>query len=171
MNIVVAGRQQETVPRICHAVLGEPPIESVSREPGRVAEILGAVGTERARTTCPAEPWDAHTLPQLEIQETRIAHKNGDTGFPAAQTACQQSCPAGAISFGNGIDPASAVARQAANPRAFRVLAETGVDPSIAYLAKVRTRPGGVGGEHDSGAGGHAGATHDAQGGGHGEGS
>ena len=105
------------------------------------------------------------------IQETRIAHKNGDTGFPAAQTACQQSCPAGAISFGNGIDPASAVARQAANPRAFRVLAETGVDPSIAYLAKVRTRPGGVGGEHDSGAGGHAGATHDAQGGGHGEGS
>ena len=46
-----------------------------------------------------------------------------------------------------------------------RQLAETGVDPSIAYLAKVRTRPGGIGD-----GGGH-GADNDAHGGGHGEGS
>lgn len=59
----------------------------------------------------------------------------------AVQTACQQSCPAQAIVFGNLNDPASRVARLAANPRSYQVLAELNVRPSVSYLTLVRNRP------------------------------
>ncbi|MFN3412575.1 MAG: 4Fe-4S dicluster domain-containing protein [Thermoanaerobaculum sp.] len=53
------------------------------------------------------------------------------------QPACAQSCPAQAITFGNLLDPASPVGQAFANPRAYRLLEETGVDPSVAYLQLV----------------------------------
>lgn len=58
----------------------------------------------------------------------------------AVQTACQQSCPARAIVFGNLNDPDSQVSRMMRNPRRYRVLAELGVKPSVGYLAIVRNR-------------------------------
>ncbi len=54
------------------------------------------------------------------------------------QTACQQSCPANAIVFGNLQDPHSRVAAAAAAARSFRVLEELNRQPSVYYLAKVR---------------------------------
>ena len=51
--------------------------------------------------------------------------------------ACQQSCPADAIVFGNAKDPASRVARSSADPRAYAVLEELNVRPSIRYLAHI----------------------------------
>ncbi|GBC79078.1 Menaquinone reductase, iron-sulfur cluster-binding subunit [bacterium HR09] len=48
--------------------------------------------------------------------------------------ACAQSCPAQAITFGNLLDPASPVSQAFRSGRAYRVLEETGVDPSVAYL-------------------------------------
>jgi len=57
------------------------------------------------------------------------------------QTACQQSCPSQAIVFGNLNDPASRVAKLAANRRSYQVLAELNVLPSVNYLALVRNRP------------------------------
>jgi molybdopterin-containing oxidoreductase family iron-sulfur binding subunit len=57
------------------------------------------------------------------------------------QTACQQSCPAGAIVFGNMNDPDSRVARQMRDGRAFAVLEELNVQPSVRYLMPVRNRP------------------------------
>ena len=66
-------------------------------------------------------------------------------GFPMrdgdVQTACQQSCPAQAITFGNLNDPRSRVAQQARNPRAYQVLEELNIRPSISYLTLVRNRP------------------------------
>ncbi len=59
--------------------------------------------------------------------------KDGDI-----KTACQQTCPAEAITFGDLHDPESRVAKLAADPRAFRVLADLGVKPAISYLAQVR---------------------------------
>jgi molybdopterin-containing oxidoreductase family iron-sulfur binding subunit len=56
------------------------------------------------------------------------------------QTACQQSCPARAIVFGDLNDPSSEVARLAGDPRRFRVLEELNVRPSVAYLRLVRNR-------------------------------
>jgi molybdopterin-containing oxidoreductase family iron-sulfur binding subunit len=57
------------------------------------------------------------------------------------QTACQQSCPAKAITFGNLNDPTSRVARQSRDPRGYRVLEELNVRPSVRYLTLVRNRP------------------------------
>lgn len=57
-----------------------------------------------------------------------------------AQTACQQSCPADAIIFGNINDPNSKVAKYFNNPRAYRVIEELKTYPSISYLLKVRNQ-------------------------------
>lgn len=66
----------------------------------------------------------------------------------SVQTACQQSCPAGAIVFGDANNPSSRLSKMLdENPRAFRVLEEVGVKPSIHYLTLVRN---GVD-EHDQG--------------------
>jgi Fe-S-cluster-containing dehydrogenase component/anaerobic selenocysteine-containing dehydrogenase len=64
------------------------------------------------------------------------------------RTACQQSCPAGAIVFGDLKDKASAVARAAGDGRRYDVLEELHVRPSVGYLAKVRDA-GAKGGQHE----------------------
>jgi molybdopterin-containing oxidoreductase family iron-sulfur binding subunit len=57
------------------------------------------------------------------------------------KTACQQSCPAQAIVFGDLNDPNSQVSQMRANGRSYRVLEELKVEPSIGYLRIVRNRP------------------------------
>jgi molybdopterin-containing oxidoreductase family iron-sulfur binding subunit len=67
-----------------------------------------------------------------------------------AKTACQQSCPAQAIVFGDANDPKSRIAAVAADPRHYRVLQELNVDPSVGYLVRVRNREGvSKGASHD----------------------
>ena len=70
------------------------------------------------------------------IEEARIEAKQ--RGIPIAdgaiQTACQQSCPADAIVFGDLNDPKSRIAQARVDPRHFRLLEELGVDPSVGYL-------------------------------------
>jgi molybdopterin-containing oxidoreductase family iron-sulfur binding subunit len=63
------------------------------------------------------------------------------------QTACQQSCPAQAIVFGNLNDPRSRVSRLGRDPRNYRVLEELNVRPAVNYLALVRNRPVNTEGE------------------------
>ena len=55
-------------------------------------------------------------------------------------TACQQTCPTQAITFGDQNDPKSRVAEMARNKRSYHVLAELNTLPSIAYMTKVRNR-------------------------------
>ncbi|MDX1607148.1 MAG: hypothetical protein R3202_13220, partial [Candidatus Competibacterales bacterium] len=50
------------------------------------------------------------------------------------QPACAQTCPPGAIAFGNLADPESLVARLARSPRRFRLFEDLGTDPSVIYL-------------------------------------
>jgi anaerobic selenocysteine-containing dehydrogenase/Fe-S-cluster-containing dehydrogenase component len=52
-------------------------------------------------------------------------------------TACQQTCPTQAITFGNLKDGASQVSKLAHAPRAYHVLEEIGTRPSVTYLKKV----------------------------------
>src|SRR5499433_1078040 len=52
-------------------------------------------------------------------------------------TACQQTCPTQAITFGNLKDEGSAVTKLTHSPRAYHVLEEIGTRPSITYLRKV----------------------------------
>jgi molybdopterin-containing oxidoreductase family iron-sulfur binding subunit len=53
-------------------------------------------------------------------------------------TACQQACPAQAISFGDLNDKKSHVSRQHADPRAYGMLEELNVKPRTRYLARIR---------------------------------
>jgi molybdopterin-containing oxidoreductase family iron-sulfur binding subunit len=77
------------------------------------------------------------------IEEAR-AEAGGHGHIPPdgrIQTACQQSCPAQAILFGNLNDLTSRVARLAASRRGYQVLAELNIKPSVSYLGIVRNRP------------------------------
>ncbi len=79
------------------------------------------------------------------IQEAKIEAKG--IGAPIKdgdiRTACQQSCPAGAIVFGDVNDPNSRIARLSHNSRQYRVLEELNVGPSVHYLKIVRNRAEG----------------------------
>jgi molybdopterin-containing oxidoreductase family iron-sulfur binding subunit len=61
------------------------------------------------------------------------AVKDGDL-----QTACQQSCPAGAITFGNINDPNSRVAQLKKGSRNYGLLADLNTRPRTTYLAEIR---------------------------------
>jgi len=56
------------------------------------------------------------------------------------QTACQQACPARAISFGDVNREESAVARARQSNRAYHVLEELNVKPNVTYQARIRNR-------------------------------
>ena len=66
------------------------------------------------------------------------------------QTACQQSCPAQAIVFGDMNDPESVISAALQNPRRYGVLEEFNFRPSVSYLRVVRNRDDGGqdGGDH-----------------------
>ncbi len=73
---------------------------------------------------------DAETASVREGREIKVA--DGDL-----QTACQQSCPAGAIIFGNLNDPNSKVSRLKAQSRNYSLLGELNTRPRTTYLAEV----------------------------------
>ncbi|MBI1221718.1 MAG: 4Fe-4S dicluster domain-containing protein [Bacteroidetes bacterium] len=54
------------------------------------------------------------------------------------KTACQQTCPAGAIVFGDMNDPESQISKEFMNDRAYKVLEEIDVKPSVRYMTKIR---------------------------------
>jgi molybdopterin-containing oxidoreductase family iron-sulfur binding subunit len=76
------------------------------------------------------------------IQETKAEAKR--LGLPIRdgdiKVACQQSCPAEAIVFGDLNDPQSQVAKLASSPRHYHMLEEMNFRPAVGYLTKVRNR-------------------------------
>ena len=74
------------------------------------------------------------------IQEAKIEARvrGGRISDGDVQTACQQSCPAQAITFGDLNDPCSRVAELSESPRRYRVLEEMNFEPAVSYLKVVR---------------------------------
>jgi molybdopterin-containing oxidoreductase family iron-sulfur binding subunit len=81
-----------------------------------------------------------HARVDAEVAATR----EGKTLTPTSikdgelQTACQQSCPANAIVFGNIADPNSAVSKWKAKPRNYSLLADLNTRPRTTYEGAVR---------------------------------
>lgn len=55
------------------------------------------------------------------------------------QPACVQTCPAGALVFGDGADPTSRVAQLMRSPRGSRLLESLDTKPSVVYLHRADT--------------------------------
>ncbi|HYM75485.1 MAG TPA: TAT-variant-translocated molybdopterin oxidoreductase [Candidatus Dormibacteraeota bacterium] len=72
---------------------------------------------------------------ERRIDAEREDRKINDTEL---QSACQQSCPAGAIVFGNINDPNSKVSKLKAQARNYSLLGELNTRPRTTYLAEVR---------------------------------
>lgn len=74
------------------------------------------------------------------ISEKRIDAERADSTIQDGdlQTACQQSCPANAIIFGNLNDPHSQVSQWKAQARNYSLLGELNTRPRTTYMAEVR---------------------------------
>ena len=76
-------------------------------------------------TFCVQRIQDAQDVAQDEDREVR----DGEI-----RTACSQSCPAQAITFGDLDDPASRVSQMAEEQRATRLLEDLSTEPSVIYM-------------------------------------
>ena len=72
---------------------------------------------------------------KLKAKMENRSVKDGDI-----KMACQQTCAANAIVFGNRNDPNSEVAKALKSERTYYVLEELGVQPGVGYQVKVRNR-------------------------------
>jgi Fe-S-cluster-containing dehydrogenase component len=74
------------------------------------------------------------------IQEVKIqaANETRDIRDGEIKTACQQTCPTGAIEFGNILDKNSTVSKERNRKRKYAMLAELNTKPRTLYLASVK---------------------------------
>jgi molybdopterin-containing oxidoreductase family iron-sulfur binding subunit len=74
------------------------------------------------------------------INRVKIAAEKEDREIHDGEilTACQQTCPAQAIVFGNINDPSSRVAKLKAQSRNYGLLTDLNTRPRTTYLAKLR---------------------------------
>jgi len=109
----------------------------------------------RPATTIP-EPMNWQFNPEVTVRDNGVMEKcsfcmqrvrdaqhmatveGRSVGSDEVVTACQQSCPAEAIVFGNLRDPGSRVSQLVANERTYRVLDELiNTQPAVNYMKKV----------------------------------
>ena len=78
------------------------------------------------------------------IQEKKLLAKeeNRTLADGEIKTACSQSCPSGAIVFGDLSDPESEASKLFKDPRNYHLLEELHTLPSVGYLTMVRNKQG-----------------------------
>lgn len=79
----------------------------------------------------------SYCIQRIEAAKVQADIENREVRDGEVMTACQQACPAQAISFGNLADPKSAVAQQRASRRNYALLGKQGTRPRTTYLARI----------------------------------
>jgi molybdopterin-containing oxidoreductase family iron-sulfur binding subunit len=85
---------------------------------------------------------------RIQDAKAEATRQNRNLRDGEIQTACQQTCPAQAIVFGDVNDPKSKVAQRMNSGRRYRVLEELNTRPSVGYLKIVRDKKTDKGGDH-----------------------
>jgi Fe-S-cluster-containing dehydrogenase component/anaerobic selenocysteine-containing dehydrogenase len=114
-----------------------------ARDDQRENLVLNPDVTVRSRGVMEKCSFCAQRIQEAKLEAKRLGRRLADGEI---QPACQQSCPAQAIVFGDLNDPKSRVSQLVASPRHYQVLAELNIRPAIGYLRRVRNREAGEGG-------------------------
>ncbi len=79
-------------------------------------------------------------IEEAKINQLAVARDSANTTVPrdSFKTACQEVCPAQAITFGNIADSESAVSKLKASPRNYALLGYLNTRPRLTYLARIR---------------------------------
>jgi molybdopterin-containing oxidoreductase family iron-sulfur binding subunit len=82
------------------------------------------------------------TFCSSRIAEKKIKAKNEGRTLKDGElkTACQETCPADAISFGNTNDPEAQVTKNRNDKRAYKILDFLNVLPQVSYMTRVRNK-------------------------------
>jgi molybdopterin-containing oxidoreductase family iron-sulfur binding subunit len=78
-----------------------------------------------------------YCIQRIEAATVQADIENRQVRDGEVTTACQQACPAKAISFGNLADKTSEVAKRRSSERNYALLGEQGTRPRTTYLARV----------------------------------
>ncbi|MDX1956969.1 MAG: 4Fe-4S dicluster domain-containing protein [Leptospiraceae bacterium] len=80
------------------------------------------------------------TFCSSRIAEKKFKAKNEGRALKDGElkTACQETCPSNAISFGNTNDKESMVSKLSAEKRSYRILDFLNIKPQVAYLTRVK---------------------------------
>jgi Fe-S-cluster-containing dehydrogenase component len=78
-----------------------------------------------------------YCIQRIEAATVQADIENRQVRDGEIMTACQQACPAKAISFGNLADQESTVRKQRSSERNYGLLSEQGTRPRTTYLARV----------------------------------
>jgi len=81
-------------------------------------------------------------IQRIRVAKDRAKDENRKVRDGEVVPACVQSCPTGALVFGDRNDPKSRVAKLAKSPRRFRLLEGLNTDPSVIYLKRVMKKSG-----------------------------
>jgi len=79
----------------------------------------------------------SYCVQRINVAKIEADKENRAIADGEVQTACQQACPAQAITFGNKNDRKSQVAKLRADERTYKVLEDVNARPRTTYVAAV----------------------------------